>query len=695
MKDRIVDLLNFGNNAKLPIVLQSEVAECGLACLTMVSNYHGKKNSLALNRRNYSMSSHGVNLKQLMDIATKMGFATRAVKLESNQITSLPTPCILHWDLKHFVVLKHASSTSMTIHDPAKGVIKLTIKEFNKHFTGVALELQPTQDFIIEDNPNHDVKISSLWGNIHGLKRSFLQIIVLSVLLQIFGVISPFYMQTVVDDVILRNDNELLLALALGFSLLLLIQVGSKLLRDYITIYVSNRLTIQMVSNLFRHFIRLPIDYFAKRHIGDIVSRFNSQEKIKDILTTSLISVFMDGILCFVTLSVMFFYDSKLSLIVLVVVVIYTLFRLAHYWPLRVMTEESIMAKAKQDSHFIESVRAIQTLKVFQKESDRQVEWHNLLAETMNKNIQIARWNVGYDSFNKFLFGLENILVVFFAAKSVMSGQMSVGMLFAFMSYKGSFTTAINNLISQYISIKMLDLHLSRLADIVMTEPEKFNSNNVLSSKLTKGQIEVRNLSYKYSDTEPYVFSNLNFTINSGESVAITGPSGCGKSTLLKCLMGLLEPTEGEILIDGVPLKSLPEYRSQIAAVMQEEQLLNGSIIDNVSCFDIKPDYQKVSDCCYFSCINKEVEKMPMRYETLVGDMGSGLSGGQKQRIVMARALYRKPSILFMDEATSHLDLQTEHTLSSNLQKLAITRVLVAHRPETVKSADRQINLIG
>ncbi|WP_077339701.1 peptidase domain-containing ABC transporter [Pseudocolwellia agarivorans] len=690
-------LLNFNDKRKLPSILQSEASECGLACLSMISSFYGNNSSLNTNRQHYPVSIHGINLKQLIDIASKMNFTARAVKLDSDQVVNLPTPCILHWDLKHFVVLKKVSGNQFTIHDPAKGVQRLNLKEFNKHFTGVALELTPTNDFDTAPVNEKKLKIRDLWGDISGLKRSLLQILVLSLLLQIFGIISPFYMQTVVDDVLLRNDTNLLITLAIGFSLLLMIQVGTTVLRDHVTLYLSNRLSIQMVSNLFRHLIRLPIDYYVKRHIGDTVSRFNSQEKVRNILTNTIVAVFIDGLLGVITLIVMFFYDIKLTLIVVIIVVLYALVRWIHYHPFKVMTEESIVSKAKQDSHFIESVRAIQTLKMFQSENDRQGQWQNLVADTMNKNIKIAKWNIGYDSFNKLLFGFENILVVYFAAQSVMFGGMSLGMLFAFMSYKNRFTNAMNSLINQWISIKMLDLHLSRLADIALTPVEKISNNlsNLHDTPSIKGKIEVRNLSYRYSETEPYVFDNVSFVINAGENVAITGTSGCGKSTLLKCLMGLLEPTKGEILIDDVPLKKIPDYRSQISGVMQDEQLLNGSIFDNVACFETTPHLKKVHNSCYFSAIHREIEAMPMQYETLVGDMGAGLSGGQKQRIVMARALYRQPKILFMDEATSNLDVKTELVVNNNLRNLAITRVLVAHRPETVKSAERQINLTG
>ncbi len=586
----------------------------------------------------------------------------------------------------------------------------------NKDFTGIVLELAPTQEFK-KGEAKEALKFSHFWSSIVGLKRSLIQVILLSLLLQIFALASPFYMQTIVDDVLPRQDTNLLIVLAIGFGLLMLIQAGTAALREFVILYLSNRLGMQMSANLFRHLIRLPMDYFAKRHMGDIVSRFSALSNVRSLLTTGLIATVVDGLMALITLAAMFFYDVGLSLVVMCVVVLYGLLRWAMYRPFRFLTEESIIAGAKESSHFMESVRAIQTIKIFQKENDRQHQWQNLLANSMNKNIKIAHWGIGYNLLNGLLFGVENILVVYFAATAVMGNVISLGMLYAFMSYKGRFINSMDSLITQWIEFKMLGLYLNRLADIAFTEPEDIDShitsalNDTASSKniddsaeninLQKmiddkkivGKIEVKNLSYRYGENEAYVFKDLNFVIRPGETVAITGASGCGKTTLLKCLMGLITPTEGEILIDDKPLKKLPHYRSQIAAVMQEDQLLSGDIAENIACFSPQINLKQVRVCARMACIDQEINNMPMNFNTLVGDMGTSLSGGQKQRVILARALYREPRILFMDEATSHLDVNNESLVNENIKQLDITRVIVAHRPETVKSAGRQINL--
>jgi ATP-binding cassette subfamily B protein RaxB len=444
------------------------------------------------------------------------------------------------------------------------------------------------------------------------------------------------------------------------------------------------------------------MDYFAKRHMGDVVSRFGSLATIRELLTTGLVAVVIDGLMALITLVVMFFYDIKLTFIVIGVVVLYALLRFALYRPLRLLTEESIVTSAKENSHFMESVRAIQTIKLFERESDRQNQWQNKLADSMNKDIQISRWNIGFNTANKLLFGIENIIVIYFAAIAVTESLLSVGMLYAFINYKTRFITSMDNLIGKWIEFRMLELHFARLADIVFTKTDSLmgQSQDIQSfsdsqnpDQHISGKLEGRNLAFAYSEIDAPVFEKLNFTIEAGETVAIIGPSGGGKSTLLKCMMGLMTPTDGSLLVDDKPVQQINRYRSQIAGVLQDDQLLSGSIAENIACFSSTMDIERVVLCAHLACIHDEVMQMAMQYNTLVGDMGNSLSGGQKQRIVMARALYRQPKILFMDEATSHLDTKNEAAINQHIKELAVTRIIVAHRPETIMSAERILKL--
>ena len=678
----------------IKIILQTEISECGLVCVGMVASNYGYVSDLSLLRNQFKISSQGTNLKQLMDIASKLELAGRALQLDMVDISKLQLPCILHWDLNHFVVLKSVGKKSITVLDPAVGEVKYTRAEFSEHFTGIALELTPTEKFE-EKKVTRALTLSHFWKRIFGLKRNLVTIIVLSFFLQIFAVVSPFYMQTVVDDVLLRNDKSLLLVLALGFGLLMLVQTGTSTLRSFVILHLSTKLSYQMAANLFRHLIRLPIDYFERRHIGDIVSRFGSVQVVKDILTTGLVSTIIDGVMAIVTLTAMLIYSVKITLVVLLVVVLYMLVRLAFYRPFRQLTEESIVANAKEDSNFMESIRAVQTIKLFQRENDRQNLWQNHYVKALNTEVKIAKWSISFDVISSVLFGVENIIIVYMLASAVMGNLMSLGMLYAFMSYKNQFVARMDGLIDMLIEFKMIGLHLDRLADITFTDAEDVDRHTANLQHLPDmtGKLEVKNLTFRYSETDDPIFENISFSIAAGQSAAIVGPSGCGKTTLLKVMMGLLKADSGQVLIDGVDIHKRDDYRTQIAAVMQDDQLLSGSVAENIACFDPKLDFERIGACAVAAAVHEDILKFGMQYNTLVGDMGTSLSGGQKQRVILARALYRDPKLLFLDEATSHLDLDNESIVNANVKQMNITRVLVAHRTETVKSADVVIDL--
>ncbi|WMN61465.1 peptidase domain-containing ABC transporter [Pseudoalteromonas xiamenensis] len=686
-------LLKFSGKKRLPVIIQTEAAECGLASLAMVAAYHGYQTDLTTLRQAHEISLKGANLEELMQIADKLKLSSRALRLEMEHLPQLKTPCILHWDMNHFVVLKKVNRDSVEVHDPGLGYRKYTMAEFSKHFTGVALELNPTEEFKSEDT-RVNLKLSDFWSKVTGLKSTLGKVFLLSLLLQVFAIASPYYMQLVVDEVVLSYDQNLLAILALGFGLLLMIEMVTGAVRSILLLHFGNLMSIQLGANLFHHLVRLPLQYFEKRHIGDVVSRFGSLQKVKELLTTGVIQALIDGVMAIATLVMIFIYSPKLSVVVLIATAIYAVFRIAMYRPLRQMSEEVIVNQAKEQSNFMETVRGIQTIKLFGREVQRQSVWHNKFADSLNAGIRVGHLNIGYEAFNKMIFGLENVLVVYFAALLVMSGDLTVGMLFAFMAYKRQFIEKMASLIEKMIEFKMLSLHFNRLADISLSDKESDIESKVKSRELS-GEIELQNIQYRYNKKEDPVFRNLNLKIKAGESIAIIGPSGCGKTTLAKIMLGLFEPDSGKVLVDGVDIRQigLGHYRGQIAAVMQDDQLLSGSIADNICFFDPNMDMERVRWAAKIAAIDNDIAKMTMGYNSLVGDMGAALSGGQIQRLLLARALYRKPKILFMDEATSNLDTRLESSVNEAVKRLDITRIIIAHRPETIASADRVVEL--
>ncbi len=678
---------------KLPMLLQTEAAECGLACLAMIASHLGHRVDLPTLRRRFSISLKGATMVDLVRVAGQLNLNPRALRAEMEHLPQLVTPCVLHWDLNHFVVLKEVRGTTAVIHDPGRGVRRLPLAEVSRHFTGIVLELTPLAEFTPRTE-RQSVSLRQLLGRVSGLKRSLLQIFALALALEAFMLLAPFFMQWVVDGVLVSADRELLVTLGLGFGLLVLIQVAAGAIRSWAVLHLSSTMNLQWLGNVFAHLMRLPVAWFEKRHNGDVMSRFGAIQQIQQTLTTSFIEAVLDGLLVVVTLLMMWVYSGTLTAIALGCVAAYALLRWAFFRPLREATEEAIIHDAKRSSHFLESLRGVQAIKLFNRQEDRQARFMNLVVDAMNAHIATRKLDLLFGVLHKLVFGLERIAVVWVGALAVMDHQFSVGMLFAFLAYKEQFATRVSGLIDKLVEVKMLKLQGERLADIVLSAPEP-QVEIAPRGAGPEPRLELSGVSFAYSDGEPEVLRKLNLVIEPGESVAIAGASGCGKTTLLKLMLGIHTPLAGEIRVGGIPLQrlGLRAWRDMIGTVMQDDQLFAGSITDNISFFELHPDADWVEQCARIAAVHDEIEAMPMGYHTLVGEMGASISGGQKQRILLARALYKRPKILLLDEATSALDVEREREVNLAIRQLDLTRVIVAHRPETIASASRVIVL--
>ncbi|MDD3529214.1 MAG: peptidase domain-containing ABC transporter, partial [Gallionellaceae bacterium] len=636
-----LDNLSFGFGRKLPLILQTEAAECGLASLAMVAGYHGFRTDIASMRRLFMVSIKGTTLGHLIAMANAMQMATRPVKLDMEDMAQLRMPCILHWNFNHFVVLKEVTSKGITVHDPAFGIRKLAWSEVSDSFTGVALELWPNPGFKQATFKQH-LKLRELMGHVTGLYRSFSQVIVLALSLEVFALVSPFFLQWVIDNVIVTADRDLLTTLALGFGLLMLMQQGVGTLRAWVIMYMATTLNVQWRANVFTHLVSLPVQYFEKRHIGDVVSRFSSVDIIQRTLTTTFVEALLDGVMTTLTLVMMFIYSPPLAWIAVAAMVLYGIGRWAWYRPLRNATEEQIIHAAKQQTHFLETIRGVKTIKLFQRQDERRSTWLTLLVDQINADLRTQKLHVLYRLMNGVLFGLERIIIIWLGATLILDGEFTVGVLMAFIAYKDQFDGRVSALIDKMVEVKMLRLQGERLADIVLAEPEETKRKAGLAETELEPGIDIVDLRYRYADSEPWVLDGVNLSIKAGESVAIVGPSGCGKTTLINAMLGIRPPNAGDILIGGVSVNQIgiDTLRGMVGTVMQDDSLFAGSIADNISFFDHKADPAWIEECAKMAAIHEEIMAMPMAYNTLIGDMGTALSGGQKQRVLLARALY-------------------------------------------------------
>lgn len=681
---------------RLPVILQTEAAECGLACLAMISSFHGHAVDLNTLRRRHPVSLQGVTLRALMQIAADMSFSSRPLRIELDSLAQLRLPAILHWDMNHFVVLKAVTARGITIHDPASGEHRLSMQETSKHLTGAALELSPTETFRAADE-RRKLPLSAFFGQNTGAAHALVQILALSVVLEILVVASPLYIQLAVDQVIALGDADFLVVLALGFGLLAAIQVAATAIRSLLVLTLQNALHYRMGAHLFHHLLRLPLAYFEKRHMGDVLSRFASIEPVRHLIAEGMIAAIVDGMMALATLVMIFVYSVPLALIVAGAFTLYAVTRLALFRLFWRRSDEVIRSKAEQDSTFIETMRAIQSLKLFNREAEQEGKWLGRYAEFVSANVRLGRVKISFKTINDGIFALENIVTIYLAIRFALDGALTVGMVLAFMSYKRNFTENAGLLVEKAIEYRVIGLHLNRLADIALSALERGHERPASYAREIKGKIELRNVCFRYAETEPFVLSNVSLIVEPGQFVTIIGPSGGGKTTLVKIMLGLFEPTSGDVLIDDIPLTTIGHrvYRENVGAVMQEDQLLSGSIADNICFFDTEFDRERMLQCARLAEIHDDIMRMPMAYNSLIGDMGSSLSGGQKQRVLLARALYRRPKILFLDEATAFLDIEKERRINENLRRLDITRISAAHRPETMSAADSVVQIIG
>ncbi|HEX6374421.1 MAG TPA: peptidase domain-containing ABC transporter [Allosphingosinicella sp.] len=688
--------LGFFSRSRVRLVRQTEVAECGLACLAMVAGYHGLDVDLGTLRRRYQPSLRGASLRSLIGTADQMGFGSGAVKVPLEELDRLHLPAILHWDMSHFVVLERVSGGKALIHNPAGGSRYYRLDEVSKHFTGVALELRPADNFD-PGEARQRLRLPQLWRRITGLKRALVQTAVLSLVMQAYVLGLPYYSQLAVDSALPAQDLDLLTVLALGFGLLTLISAGATLLRSFVLLSAGTSLSFGVATNIARRLFRLPIAWFERRHAGDVLSRFQSIAPIQHALTQGAVAAILDGVLAIFTLLFMFFYSPTLAFVALTAFLAYLAVRLLSFPMERSARENAIVTSAKEQSMLIETLRGITTLRLFNREAARHAVWQTRLTDSVNAAVGFQRIGLWQAAARTLILGLEFIVSIWLAIGLVINGGFSVGMVFAYIAYKTQFLTAAVSLLDQGMAFRMLSLHLERLADVAIADEDVSFGPSAGAATELAGRIELRDVSFRYSPSDPLVLDRVNLVVEPGEHIAITGPSGGGKSTLVKILLGLVEPDSGEMLIDGLPLSRFgyKSYREQAAAVLQEDSLFAGSLAENIALFDDEADMAPIVAAASAAAIHDDIARMPMGYETLVGDMGSTLSGGQKQRILLARALYRRPRLLILDEGTSHLDVDHERAVNAAISGLGITRIVIAHRRETIMAASRLYALEG
>ncbi|HGY4780448.1 TPA: colicin V export peptidase/ABC transporter CvaB [Escherichia coli] len=691
---QIINLLDLRWQRRVPVIHQTETAECGLACLAMICGHFGKNIDLIYLRRKFNLSARGATLAGINGIAEQLGMATRALSLELDELRVLKTPCILHWDFSHFVVLVSVKRNRYVLHDPARGIRYISREEMSRYFTGVALEVWPGSEFQSETLQTR-ISLRSLINSIYGIKRTLAKIFCLSVVIEAINLLMPVGTQLVMDHAIPAGDRGLLTLISAALMFFILLKAATSTLRAWSSLVMSTLINVQWQSGLFDHLLRLPLAFFERRKLGDIQSRFDSLDTLRATFTTSVIGFIMDSIMVVGVCVMMLLYGGYLTWIVLCFTTIYIFIRLVTYGNYRQISEECLVREARAASYFMETLYDIATVKIQGMVGIRGAHWLNMKIDAINSGIKLTRMDLLFGGINTFVTACDQIVILWLGAGLVIDNQMTIGMFVAFSSFRGQFSERVASLTSFLLQLRIMSLHNERIADIALHEKEEKKPEIEIVADMGPISLETNGLSYRYDSQSAPIFSALSLSVAPGESVAITGASGAGKTTLMKVLCGLFEPDSGRVLINGIDIRQIGinNYHRMIACVMQDDRLFSGSIRENICGFAEEMDEEWMVECARASHIHDVIMNMPMGYETLIGELGEGLSGGQKQRIFIARALYRKPGILFMDEATSALDSESEHFVNVAIKNMNITRVIIAHRETTLRTVDRVISI--
>ena len=668
----------------LPIFCQTEAAECGLACVGMVAAYWGKDFDLPALRRKFPITLQGASLNDLIRVASNLGLGTRALKVALGAIPQVSLPAVLHWEFNHFVVLSKIGRDHVIIHDPAVGKRKISLPALSKSFTGVVLELKPTADFKPEREKTR-VSLFSFFRQVRGLTTPLIQLLVFSLIIQLIVIVMPFFTQLAIDYVAPTNDKNLLIVLAFGFGAIFALRPLIEWLRSRLVIYVSTQFASQLTSNIVRFLLSLPLPYFEKRSIGDLLTRLEASERLRDLLTQGFITAFVDLLLGIVTLAMMFYYSTALGAVVFITMILVLVIRLFFIPNLQMLVNETLQKRGMEQAELIESLRGMASIKFAQRETEREAIWNNRFTSFINTAAELEANQVNYVFLRDLVLNIGLVVLIYLGIREVINPEsaFTIGAFFAFAAYRDLFFQRLSSFLDLLVELSMSRVHLERLSEIISEEPET-EPSEYFQYKPEEFNLQLADLGYRFGEDKKLIFSRVNLSVLSGDRVIMFGPSGTGKTTLLKVLSGVYPPSEGVIRLNGTDVQAagLRYLRANVAAVLQSDYLFKGSVIDNITFFDRVPDFEFAMECAKTACIHDEIMALAMSYESLVGEMGTSLSQGQQQRVLLARALYQKKPFLILDEGTAHLDEENETRVLSNLKEVGVTLLMTAHKFE-------------
>lgn len=687
---------------KLETVFQSESAECGLACLAMVCGYFGRPTSVADVRTLCPASLKGLSIRSIISVAKMLGLSARAVQCDVGQLSILRMPALLHWDFDHIVVIERLNGRTALVHDPGRGRRHIELDELSLHYTGVALEMSPTESFSRLQTAEESFG-KYLWETASGpFRRRGLELLALSLLLELATLCPPLILKALFDGGLgAAEDSRVLHIIGFGacFSLFLLLVVQ---VRDRLVLQIGTDTNVTLMRALLQRTLELPLQYFENRPIGQMIERYRAADEIEKLMVSTLPLAIIDGLMMSASLFLVAFYSPLLALLAAIFPLLYLLFRTTTYESLKGRMEAAAWAKGESAGHMNETLKAMFTTKATSLELNRISWWDRHYAALIGAQRKVGLAELNNRSLKTSLNSLSFIACLWAGLRVHDRHALTVGALLAIIFYNGNFAFRSMSFIDKMIDFKLIAIRVGKFREMLSSGDRSRQLTSSPASTLADNHpansqvcIQVNNLHFAYGGMEARVLNGVNFRIEAGETIALIGSNGAGKTTLLKIIIGLYQPVSGEVVHEGkqLDLWDGEELRKSIGVVTQSDQLFTGSVAENIALFDLPVDMPHVKEVAKLACIHEDIEAMPLGYRTQVGGLGSPFSAGQTQRLYLARALYRRPRLLLLDEGTANLDPTVERKILKNLLQLPMTRILIAHRRETIECADRILEL--
>ncbi|MCU7491066.1 MAG: ATP-binding cassette domain-containing protein [Ignavibacteria bacterium] len=680
---------------KFPWLRQHDEMDCGAACLTMVSKYYGHKLSMGMVREMANVSVAGASMAAVCKAGENLGYRARGLKLTYPSLKDVNLPAILHWQGYHWIVLFKISREFVWVADPAIGIRKITHSEFRKSWTGYAIELEPTER-LNELKPAKN-PIFRYINYLKPMKMFLIEVFIGALILNVLGLASPLFIQSILDNVIVYKNTSLLNMMLMGMVLVAFFSTLTSSAQQFIIATISAKLDLRMLAEFFKYTLSLPMSYFYNRKLGDTITRFGENSKIRAILTDASISTVLNVIMLIIYLQMMFLYSVTLSLVVLAFIPFFIALTFVFTPIFKRISNEQFMVSSDQSSYLIEAIHGIETIKANGTEWNVRNRWEESFLKSVNLSFKSQKLGLVSGVISQTLNTASTVAILWVGSNQVINGSMSIGQLMAFNALIGSVMGPIMSIVGLWDNYQSVSVAMDRLNDVFECEPEEKPPVAGVEVKHEmahcEGRIEFKDLQFRYgSEDSPLVLKSINLKVEPGQVVAFVGKSGCGKSTLIKTIPGFIMPTGGSLMIDGVDIKNinLLSLRRNIGMVLQESFLFSGTVMENIALGDINPDEKRVREAAEMAAAHEFIMQLPAGYKTIVGERGLAVSGGQKQRICIARSLYRNPKIFIFDEATSALDAESEKRIQENLNNILVNRTafIIAHRLSTVRNAD-------